>query len=423
MNTSDQAAPHSRALSHLPTLDGLRGIAVLLVMLHHFTLVGDLHPTSRLETAYYQLTYLGWSGVHLFFVLSGFLITRILMAAKGSDHFVRNFYIRRALRIFPLYYGVLVLLFVALPGLTPLADQFRLPARDQLWYWSYGVNVLVALKGWHAYSLTSLHHFWSLAVEEQFYLIWPWLVVALDRRALKLVCVWSVVLSCLLRLALVLNDVVTAAYVLTPARMDTLMIGAWLALAAAEPAAMQRIVPRARHIARFTAIALLIMFVWRRGLASEDVVVLTLGYSLLAGLCGALLVIAVAAQSRSWCYTILTAPLLKRFGLYSYALYVFHQPIAFVLKHRFELDTLFPAFSSRLPAQLAFSVIAGLLSLAVAVVSWHAYEKHFLRLKVWFEADSRHPHVPLVHDSDTPRTTTASPSDLRADRRDVVHAP
>jgi peptidoglycan/LPS O-acetylase OafA/YrhL len=152
---------------HMPALDGIRGLAIALVMIHHFVAFGGMSLANRIDALFFKVAYAGWTGVQLFFVLSGFLITMILYDAKGTRHFFLTFYMRRAVRIFPLYYGGLLVLFVLIPLLTAGGGQFYLPLYDQLWYWGYGVNFLVALEGWHAYSLTSIQHFWSLAVEEQ----------------------------------------------------------------------------------------------------------------------------------------------------------------------------------------------------------------------------------------------------------------
>jgi peptidoglycan/LPS O-acetylase OafA/YrhL len=167
-------------------LDGLRGFAILMVLFVHF--IGDATPHTAVERALVKLANYGIWGVDLFFVLSGFLITGILHDAKSSPHYFRDFYVRRTLRIFPLYYSALALLFGVLPVL-PVAYPAGLAesARHQAWLWCYVTNVYLARAG--AWALPYVSHFWSLAVEEHFYLLWPIVVLTSTRAALLRICV------------------------------------------------------------------------------------------------------------------------------------------------------------------------------------------------------------------------------------------
>src|SRR5262245_4715813 len=129
----------------------------------------------------------GWVGVDLFFVLSGFLITGILFDAKEKERYFRNFYVRRALRIFPLYYAVLALTLLVVPWLTPnLAPDFQPATSAQAWLWLYAANVLQAYEG--SWCLGPLNHFWSLAIEEHFYLAWPAVIYLASRRMAMRLC-------------------------------------------------------------------------------------------------------------------------------------------------------------------------------------------------------------------------------------------
>jgi peptidoglycan/LPS O-acetylase OafA/YrhL len=153
-------------LGHLPELDGLRGLAILLVLFFHFA--ADL-PRNVI---FLGPVYFGWSGVGLFFVLSGFLITRILLRTRRAEGYFRSFYVRRALRIFPLYSGVLAfctLLFVLFPVLRPMFPGDR----DRIFHWLYLGNWTPLLAGEDQRRMGT---FWSLAIEEQFYWIWPFIV-------------------------------------------------------------------------------------------------------------------------------------------------------------------------------------------------------------------------------------------------------
>ena len=166
----------------------MRGCAVLLVLFHH--LGNNLEYALKVRHSTLWPGRIGWIGVELFFVLSGFLITGILHDSKGTPGYFRNFYARRVLRIFPLYYATL-LVFATLHWLAPLG--FPLESQE-LWVWmlTYLTNVGMVWQGFGG-----LAHFWSLAVEEHFYLFWPLVVWRLNRRQLMrlAVAVWVISLA------------------------------------------------------------------------------------------------------------------------------------------------------------------------------------------------------------------------------------
>src|SRR5262245_13745 len=171
----------------VPALDGLRGLAILPVMLTHFVSDGDLSPVSKVDEIVSATLTLGWVGVELFFVLSGFLITGILLDSRGAPHYFRNFYIRRTLRIFPLYYGFLALWLGVLPLFykwpNDVLKVVSIPV-SPVWSWAYLTNIVQALHDdWRA-GPPYTTHFWSLAIEEQFYLVWPTVVFLFSRRRL-----------------------------------------------------------------------------------------------------------------------------------------------------------------------------------------------------------------------------------------------
>jgi peptidoglycan/LPS O-acetylase OafA/YrhL len=168
---------------HISSLDGFRGIAFLLVFMRHYAL--STHTNSAIIHAAMTIGEGGWIGVDLFFALSGFLITGILLDTRGTKGYFRNFFARRILRIFPLYYGVFVLLLL----LTPFLHLQWHPGH--LLYLVYLGNIayLVNTGLGKIVPDVSLIHFWSLAVEEQFYLIWPCVIFFItSRRRLVWVC-------------------------------------------------------------------------------------------------------------------------------------------------------------------------------------------------------------------------------------------
>jgi peptidoglycan/LPS O-acetylase OafA/YrhL len=203
-------ASGSGRLGYRPQLDSLRAFAVAAVLIHHF--LADGWGTGAIL------------GVKLFFVLSGFLITSILIAGRavaeargGAWRVAGRFYVRRFLRIFPLYYFVVAV--CLLIGLEP--------AREALaWLATYTLNFRFARQGYYD---ANFAHFWTLSVEEQFYLFWPWFVLFAPRRWLPAITVCLVAVGPLFRwIWSVSGSSGLAAYVLTPAYADTLGMGALL---------------------------------------------------------------------------------------------------------------------------------------------------------------------------------------------------
>ncbi len=375
--------------THIPALDAVRGAAILLVLIFHFSSYGHgLAPSPLfIDRLYYLISRAGWIGVDLFFVLSGFLITGILYDAKESDHYFRNFYVRRVLRIFPLYYGALIIFLVALPGLLPGNAGVQSMKGDAVWYWTYLSNVRIAFNGWPGFG--AIGHFWSLAVEEQFYLVWPVIVLALSRRHLQAACLACIIGALGVRVGLNVAGYETAAFVLTPARIDALAVGAFLAISARGPAGLHQISRWALPAAALLSVSLLAIFVLRRGFVAQDPVVSSVGYSLLACLFGAILVLALTWPRDSLIGRVFDSSFLSFFGRYSYALYVFHHPMLFFRPGVIPLGIVPNIGGSQLLRQLVFLIIATVVSVSIALVSWHLYEKQFLRLKKFFPYLSR----------------------------------
>jgi peptidoglycan/LPS O-acetylase OafA/YrhL len=368
-----------RARQHLAPLDGLRGLAIVMVLFVHF--IGDLAPRTPVERALVKLANYGVWGVDLFFVLSGFLITGILHDDKCSPHYLRSFYVRRTLRIFPLYFGILLLLFGVLPALPiPYPDGLAQSAHEQTWLWTYTCNVYLARQG--AWALPYVSHFWSLAVEEHFYLLWPWVVRALSTEALLGVSLGGAVFALALRAALSLagaSDV--ALVVLTPCRIDALCIGAALALAV-RAAGTVRVAGLARRWILPLAALVLLLSAWHtatRGLLSS--VVLPARGTLIASFFGALLIVGVVAPRASLAGRFFGARAMRALGKYSYGLYVFHGVVAYALVEHGPLPALEAALGSHLAAMLAQAALGAGISLALAVASYELYEKQILKLK------------------------------------------
>jgi peptidoglycan/LPS O-acetylase OafA/YrhL len=367
---------------HIPALDGIRGIAILLVVWGHSVLFGGLEPTIRLDRIFQLLGLAGWAGVDLFFVLSGFLITGILYDAKGNRHYFRSFYARRVLRIVPLYYVFLALYFGVLPRLVPLTGELQVPRGEQVWYWTYLANARIALTGWP--EAPALGHFWSLAVEEQFYLVWPLVVLLLSRRGLMGLCLAITGGSLVLRIVMLVSGQDIAAYTLTPARMDPLAIGGLIALVARGEGGTLRLRRWAWPAIGLSGALLVVLFYLRRGLAALDPPVLSVGYSLLATFFGGVVALGVAIPPGAAVNRVLAHRLLRFFGRYSYAIYVLHHPLVFAVRRVVTVDALPRVAGSQLPGQMVFTLTIIGVSLGAALVSWYCCEAPCLRLKRFF---------------------------------------
>ena len=367
-------------------LDGLRGVAILLVLVHNSgTVSGELSSVALKLWA--SLVNPGWVGVQLFFALSGFLITRILLESKGASGYFRRFYMRRVLRIFPLYYAALAVVFFVAPhvrGLEALAER---GPRSSLWYWSYLANWALPFGG----LVPSLGHFWSLAVEEQFYIVWPALVLLLRERSLAMLCAAMAFGALIVRATFfMIYEPVTAgsaAYNFTIARCDALAMGALVALLVRHPEAMRAALRWSWRAVLGIAVVLLGIFVKQRGFNSLEFPIATVGQTLLAVLSAALVLLCIAPSSSAatvgW-QRAMSAPWLRSVGKYSYAIYVIHLPLSRVLRPHFTSRLSSGSATERLAEHVAYVVGIFVLSYVLALVSWHAIEQPFLRLKRFF---------------------------------------
>jgi peptidoglycan/LPS O-acetylase OafA/YrhL len=381
MTTLPASAADQYLRGHLPGLDGIRGLAILLVMTVHF--IGGAVAETPLQKFFVKAAVHGWMGVDLFFVLSGFLITGILLGSKNKPRYFRNFYARRALRIFPLYYAVLIALFLILPLLVMPSPLLETARSHQIWLWTYTSNFFIAWTGtWD--SLNYVAHFWSLAIEEHFYLVWPLVVFYFPAPTLKKICIGVIVFALALRIALALADInETSISVLTPCRIDALCVGAFIALRLREPGVWPRWMANSNYavLASGAALFAVMAFASFTGLA-EDVLHQVRG-TFIALFFGALILLALKPASNAVSY-ILQGPYLGFFGKYSYGLYVYHGILTWYFMETHLNDQL-TAWSGSLWLAMAARMLIGVgLSLLIAVPSYHLFEKRFLDLKRYF---------------------------------------
>jgi peptidoglycan/LPS O-acetylase OafA/YrhL len=367
-----------RLRGHMPALDGVRGLAILLVLALHF--VANTTPTSATELRVFYVFAFGKFGVDLFFVLSGFLITGILIEAKGRRGYFRTFYMRRTLRIFPLYYGVCAFLFFVAPLIRPLrGPDLELLVREQGWVWAYAVNIYTAIRG--AFSLPYIDHLWSLAVEEHFYLFWPLIVWACSRRTLVGVSLGLAIVSMLARTAFAGHMSDVGLYVLTPFRLDALCLGGFFAAYARGEKGLDRL---GRALGPMVAGAAAVYF-GTYGIDSLAGARLHAPFheircSMIEVLLGALMLSPLTHGSGRTA-RFFNAPVMRTFGKYSYGLYMFHHFIAaYVVFHGTEFWI--AGLVGSHPLAIALQATAGVaVSFAIAWVSYHAFEMRFIALK------------------------------------------
>jgi peptidoglycan/LPS O-acetylase OafA/YrhL len=363
--------------SHIPALDGLRGVAVAAVFLLHY------HPDEQLGPWVLRLVdraaFLGWAGVSLFFSLSGFLITGILWDSLGRPHWWRNFYVRRSLRIFPLYYLVLIAATVVALAMGATWNATSKISIDFLY-----LTDIPSLWGqmWGFPLQSSLVHFWSLAVEEQFYLIWPFLILAFakNRQGLMKLCVVVWLASLAFRLVAVgLDWSWLWPHHFLLARAGELCAGGFLALALrGAPATIPSILRIARWMLFFSSAALVVMFVLSSRLSLMDTPWSTLGIAAFSIFFTAL--IAMCLQP-GLIRSLFENAGLRWLGKISYGVYVYHLLLFMV----FERTTHWLAPNAGpLKASILLFVVGLCGTLLTASLSFYTFERAFLSLKERF---------------------------------------
>ncbi len=380
ISTAASAVVPSPETRHIPSLDGLRGLAILMVMLLHGF---EVNPgSSRLLHIIAELLNCGRYGVDLFFVLSGFLITGILIDTRHDAHYFKRFFGRRALRILPLYYAVLLLL-LALTPIVHFAWQGMAP-----YFLLYIQNFRpIQLNDFTLYpGPVGLYHLWSLAIEEQFYLVWPWIVFLLagSQRRVAWTCLFGSLAILALRLYLLATGTASWQFLLMSSitRADSLLIGGLLA-------ALYRSAPAWRRVQAFapiTFIALASGFFtylfatdsfqtsgryWSQGC---NFTVLALGFAALLAWTVTPHSLPAHVFSQAW---------LRWLGKYSYGLYVLHVPLFACLS--LPLRTHFNAlFANRFLAVILTAAVLFTLAIALAWCSFRFFESRFLSLKRLF---------------------------------------
>lgn len=370
--------------TRFPALDGLRGLAILAVFLEHYG--GGSHGGTLLVLLN-RLRLYGWIGVDLFFVLSGFLITGILFDTLGDSRYFQRFFARRSLRIFPIYYLVFAVLLLLTPIMLyqwrPGHLLFLVYLGNFLGNYDFSYYLIEARR--FPAASASISHFWSLCVEEQFYLLWPPLIYAVRKRgAILRVAFGLFVLAALFRMAVyhyggaALSEQWSVRTL--PFRMDTLLAGAILALLLRGA--------RADAVQRSCKWAVLAGCAGSLAIFSLDGRAREFMYSGFLYSCIALAsagLVGCTLRTRGLAYRVFSWKPLSILGKYSYGFYIYH-----VLFARLWI-TLLVIVTAKLHSLAAAGAITlplnFLVTFAVAKLSYDHFEKRFLRYKSHFEYD------------------------------------
>jgi peptidoglycan/LPS O-acetylase OafA/YrhL len=348
---------------YMPQLDALRAIAVILVIISHW---------FSLEHFFNRYSANGILGVTLFFVLSGFLITGILLKSKtiienggAVKKAFTTFYIRRSLRIFPVYYLLLLILVVI--NSSAIRESFW-------WHFFYGSNFFFWIKGEFTGQLS---HFWSLAVEEQFYLVWPAVILFVKRKYIPHVLFTGIAGAILFRY-FITSPSNELGRILMPGSLDSFCIGGLLVYSKQSGASLYKTYVKSRSLFLAGAFLLLIA-VHTTYFRSLPLQLHTAFFYFLISVSFAVIIDRVADTVHtpviSW---ILNNKALLYIGKISYGVYLFHNFIPYF--YGLELPGL--------PASLSLYTVQGLrflLLIAISSVSWFLFEKPVLRLKKHFE--------------------------------------
>ena len=380
MNKTAVAEPYTRS-KYIPALDGIRFLAVALVILHHLT--------RGSQTSFF-LHLIGLQvgnglGPTLFFVLSGVLLTTVILDARGTERRYRNFLSRRALRIFPLYLAYL--------GGAAIAT-YLLAGRNlhNVWVFAFFLQNTFATAAAKTGSVLPMYHLWTLAVQDQFYIFWPLLLWRCDSvRKMRYLCLAGIVLSFGARLIITNPSLTPELFGRSlPARAGEMCLGALLALDLREKTALSGILRKAL-LPLSLALA---VWMWR-GLSLDSFLGSTLGLQLIAVTSAAL--IATALQPTTWTARILGSKLFAQGGKkYAFGMYVFHPMMLNI-----SMSLLIPSKGLRL-------ALFGITTVVISGLSYGYYESFFLHMKLGFTGSQTPQYRPSLQSRTTPVLSRSS---------------
>lgn len=362
-------------MERIPALDGIRGLAILLVLVFH--LIGDREFTGvPVEDGILMIARSCWIGVDCFFVLSGFLITSILLRCRSNEGSMLNFYARRALRIFPLYYLWVAFYLVLFPYLFPTGADDGQGSDMLLWFY------LTNFKG-HSHGAS---HLWSLAIEEQFYLIWPLLVYRFSERGLLRIIGCALVAAIGLR-GLILSGALPLhpikIYTLPFTHGDGLLIGSALAILRGSPICEKILLHRGKVFAASASLLLVLFLAGRSPSFWSNPLIGLLGYTSSA-LCFAIIILQCLGP-KGLVNRIFTHPFFLIFGKYSYFIYLFHFPVTLLARRHMDTGPWLEGLGvpSIIGWLLETALVTGVVLIG-GIVSWRIFEGPILSLKSYF---------------------------------------
>ena len=368
-------------------LDGMRGIATILVISYHIFKRGDYFTTNAILHFITSLTLYGWYALDTFFVLSGFLITGILLRTRDEKHYFKNFYVRRSLRVFPLYYFVLALILLLMPVLDPdYVSQIPKSLPYYLFYQQNWFHFMTSVTGTEHLSVT-----WSLAIEEQFYLLFPFLVFYTRKETLAKIAGAIIGVSILARILSVFlwTDVAQMTnfyFYNTFTRFEEISFGILIAIAFTYPQWKAKLSKIAMPVFLITYPALLIAEVITSreiGIphpAYGNVPLTVIGYTMASIFASALIIVLTTHDRTTFIRRFFRNKILTFFGDHSYSIYLFHMPVGLTM-----LDFMWRSGYRGWPFYFIYIGVTIGITIFISTLTWNFLEKPMLNLKKYFD--------------------------------------